>query len=147
MGIVSMYVHFKHEHVIKWRHFPCYWPFVQGIHRWPVNSPRKGQWRGALMFSLICTETNVWASNRGAGDLRRHRVRYDVNVMEIYICCPFLREREYVPRRVDKRSMNYCVYHLFGLHQCGYDNKTPYVSWKKSLSALLKAKLNAVPIT
>ena len=27
--------------------------FMQGIHRSPVNSPHKGQWRGALMFSLI----------------------------------------------------------------------------------------------
>ena len=35
-------------------HFPRYWPFVRGMHRWPVNSPHKGQWRGALMFSLIC---------------------------------------------------------------------------------------------
>ena len=43
-----------HDDVIKWKHFPCYWPFVRGIHRWPVNSPHKGQWRGALMFSLIC---------------------------------------------------------------------------------------------
>ena len=39
--------------VIKWKHFPRYWPFVRGIHRWPVNSPHKVQWRGALMFSLI----------------------------------------------------------------------------------------------
>ena len=31
----------------------CYWPFVRGIHRSPVNSPYKGQWHGALMFSLI----------------------------------------------------------------------------------------------
>ena len=42
-----------HDDVIKWRHFPRYWPFVRGIHRWPVNSPHKGQWRGALMLSLI----------------------------------------------------------------------------------------------
>ena len=28
--------------------------FVRWIHRPPVNSPHKGQWRGALMFSLIC---------------------------------------------------------------------------------------------
>ena len=41
-------------YVIKWNHFPCYWPFVRGIYRSPVNSPHKGQWRGALMFSLIC---------------------------------------------------------------------------------------------
>ena len=45
-----------HDDVIKWKQFPCYWPFVQGSHRAPVNSPHKGQWRGALMLSLIC----VW---------------------------------------------------------------------------------------
>ena len=28
--------------------------FVRGIHRWPANSPHKGQWRGDFMFSLIC---------------------------------------------------------------------------------------------
>ena len=44
-----------HGDVIKWKHFPRYWPFVRGIQRWLVNSPHKGQWRGALMFSLICT--------------------------------------------------------------------------------------------
>ena len=43
-----------HDDVIKWKHFPRYWPFVRGIHRSPVNSPHKGQWRGALMFYLIC---------------------------------------------------------------------------------------------
>ena len=42
-----------HDDVIKWKHFPRYWPFVRGIHRPPVNSPHKGQWRGALMFSSI----------------------------------------------------------------------------------------------
>ena len=42
-----------HDDVIKWKNFPCYWPFVRGIHRSPVNSPHKRQWRGALMFSLI----------------------------------------------------------------------------------------------
>ena len=40
-----------HDDVIKWKHFPRYWPFVRGIHRSPVNSPHKGQWPGALMFS------------------------------------------------------------------------------------------------
>ena len=43
-----------HDDVIKWKHFSRYWPFVRGIHRSPVNSPHKGQWNGALMFSLIC---------------------------------------------------------------------------------------------
>ena len=51
-----------------------------------VNSPRhKGQWRGALMFSLICAWINDWVNNREAGDLRRRRGHYDVKVMNINI--------------------------------------------------------------
>ena len=45
------------------------------------NSPKKGQWREALMFSLICFSTSSWVSNRDAGDLRRNCPHYDVNVM------------------------------------------------------------------
>ena len=70
-----------HDDVIKWKHFPRYWPFVQGIHRSPVNSPHKGQWRGTLMFSLICVWINGWVNSREAGDLRRYRAHYDVTVM------------------------------------------------------------------
>ena len=67
--------------VIKWKHFPCYCPFVRGIHWWPVNSPHKGQWRGALMFSLICVWINGWINKREASDLRRKPAHYDVTVM------------------------------------------------------------------
>ena len=70
----------SYDDVIKWKHFPRYWPSVRGIHRSPVNSPHKGQWRGALMFSLICW-INDWVNNVEAGDLRRHRAHYDVTVM------------------------------------------------------------------
>ena len=45
------------------------------------NSPHTDQWRGALMFSLICAWTNGWVNNQGAGDMRRHRAHYDVTVM------------------------------------------------------------------
>ena len=71
-----------HYDVNKWKHFPRYRPFVQVIHQSPVNSPHKGQWRGALVFSLICVWINGWVNNREAGDLRRHRDHYDVSVME-----------------------------------------------------------------
>ena len=70
-----------HDDVIKWTHFPRYWPFVRGIHRSQVNSPHKDQWPGALMFSLIFVWINNWVNNREAGDLRRHRSHYDVTVM------------------------------------------------------------------
>ena len=73
-------VHF-HDDIIKWKHFPRNWPFVRGIHRSPVNSLHEGQWRWALMFSLICTRINGWVNNREAGDLRRHRAHYDAIVM------------------------------------------------------------------
>ena len=55
---------------------------VRGIHRSPVNSPHKGQWRGALMFPLIYALTNGRANNRDAVYLRRHWAHYDVTVME-----------------------------------------------------------------
>ena len=48
-------------------------------HRW--IPPHKGQWGGALMFSLIWAWINDWVNNREAGDLRHHRAHYDVIVM------------------------------------------------------------------
>ena len=70
----------SHDDVIKWKHFPRYWPFVWGIHRSPVNSPHKGQWRGALI-SFTFSWINGWVNNRKAGDWRRHHAPYDVTVM------------------------------------------------------------------
>ena len=75
--------------------------FERGNHRWPVDSPPKGpvtrkmspfkdaimsqsQWRGALMFSLICAWIKYWVNNREAGDLRRHQAHYGVIVMSYY---------------------------------------------------------------
>ena len=57
------------------------YPIVRRIHRSPVNSPHKGQWRGALMFSLISAWINGWVNNRESGDLRRHRTHYYATVM------------------------------------------------------------------
>ena len=72
------------EDVMNWKKFPRYWPFVWGIHRSPVNSPHKGQWRGALIFSLICAWISRWVNTPEAGDLRRQRAHYDVIVMHIW---------------------------------------------------------------
>ena len=85
----------KHDDVIKWKHFPRHWPFVQGIYRSPVNSPHKGQWRGALMFYLICVWRKDWINNRDAGDLKHHRAQYDVTVMDL----------------IEPRVVTYCTHH------------------------------------
>ena len=73
-----------HDDAIKWKHFQRCWPVVLGIHRSPVNSPHKGQWCRALMFSLICT----WVNNREAGYLRLYRAHHDVTVMPLYWLTP-----------------------------------------------------------
>ena len=55
----------------------------------PGEFPHKGQWRGALMFSLICVWINGWVNNRKAGDLRRYRIHHDVIVMPWW-CLDFI---------------------------------------------------------
>ena len=49
----------------------------------PGEFPTQSQWRGALMFSLICVWINGWTNNRETGDLRRHRGHYDVIVIKL----------------------------------------------------------------
>ena len=73
-----------HDDVIKWKHFPRYWSFVRGIHRWPVNSPHKGQCAGLWCF--LWSPPECWVNNREAGDLRRYRAHYDVTGMKYVLC-------------------------------------------------------------
>ena len=84
--LVTRDVH-RHDDVIKWKHFPRYWPFVRGIHRsrWIPHTKASD---GALMFSLICVWINCWVNSREAGDLRRHRGHYDVSVMKNFYFNP-----------------------------------------------------------
>ena len=64
--------------------FPRHQPIVRGIHRSPVNSPHKGQWRGVLMYSFISACMNGSVTNREASDLRRRRTHFDVIVMIVW---------------------------------------------------------------
>ena len=52
----------------RWRHqmetFSALLALCAGNSPVPVNSPHKGQWRGALMFSLIYAWINDWVNNR-----------------------------------------------------------------------------------
>ena len=75
-GITNVAPGMLHDDIILWKHFPR--------HLSPVNSPLKGQWRGALMSSMICVWINGWVNNHEAGDLRRHRAHYDVLAMNSF---------------------------------------------------------------
>ena len=97
-----------HDDIIKWNHFPHYWPFVRQIHWSPVNSPHKGQWHGALMFSLICAWINGWVNNHEAGDLRRHHTHYDITVMFHYSVYSF--HLEWLPRAWIQSTTNTFLY-------------------------------------
>ena len=70
-----------HDDVLKWKHFPRYWPFVWGIHRSSVFSLTKASDAELWCSSLICAWTNVWVNNWVASDLGRHRAHYDVIVI------------------------------------------------------------------
>ena len=78
----AKYVLLFQDDVIRCKHFPCYWPFKWGINRSIVDSPHKGQWCGALMFSVMPAWPKEWTNNRDASDLRRHHGRCDVTVMQ-----------------------------------------------------------------
>ena len=74
--------YYYHDDVIKWKHFPRYWPFVWRIHRSPVNSPQKASDAELWYFLWSAPWINGWVNNREAGDLRRHRAHYDVIVVD-----------------------------------------------------------------
>ena len=67
-----------HHDVIKWKHFPRYWPFVWRIHRSPVNSPYKGQWPGFDVFfdlrliKRLIKQSWGWWFETPSGPLWRH---------------------------------------------------------------------------
>ena len=92
------------------KHFPRYWPFVWGIHWSPVNSPHKGQWRGALIF-FICAWINGWVNNGEAGDLRHHRAHYDVTVMstEVNAASSSCGGKQYVDERTEVNETRHTI--------------------------------------
>ena len=112
-----------HGDVIKWEHFPRYWPFVRGIHRSLVNSSYKGQWCGALMFSFICGCINGWVNNRKAGDLKRRCTHYDVTVMLKVGCVKWDR---------------YAIYYLDYLAKCNNLAKPLPLLFEKNASLIVQ---------
>ena len=73
----------SHDDVIKWKHFPRYWPFVRGIHRSPVNSPHKRPVTRSfdIYFDLrlnkrLSKQSRCWWLETPSRSLWRHRNVY-----------------------------------------------------------------------
>ena len=78
-AIVTNCLSAHHDDVIKWKHFPRYWPFERGIHRWiPLTKASDAE---LWCFLWSAPWINGWVNNREAGNLIRYRVHYDVTVM------------------------------------------------------------------
>ena len=61
-----------HDDVMKWKHFPRYWPFVRGIHRSPVARSSD------VFFDLrlnkrLSKKSRGWRFETPSGPLWRHR--------------------------------------------------------------------------
>ena len=89
-----------------------------------AESPTKGQWRGALMFSLICAQINGWVNNCEAVGLRRHRTHYDAIVLSFML----KRDSRQIPQRQNPQQ-----YMLFPHTAAIIDHTT----WRKVASGLL----------
>ena len=83
LNMVIIIAVFEHDDIIKWKHFPRYLPSVMEIRRSPVDSPHKGQWCGALMFSFMCSWTKGSTNSPNATDLRRHSAHCVIIVMKL----------------------------------------------------------------
>ena len=75
-----------HQYVESWRrHQMETYSALMALCVWDLlvtgEFPHKGQWRWALMFSLICARINDSVNNREADELRRHHAHYDITVM------------------------------------------------------------------
>ena len=129
-----------HDDVIKWNHFPCYWPFVRGIHQWPVNSHHKRQWRGALMC-LIYVWTNSWVNNGDVCDWRCYRAHYDVTVMYTNNYSDAIWVVGIRPLTMMPVMWNFGVFFVVSLHNC-WTNVELLVIWHQHTRAISHVSSN-----
>ena len=107
--------HLRHRAIRSRRHqmdiFSAPLAFCAGNSLGTGQFSHKGQWRGAFMFSLICTRINCWVNNRKAGYLRRHRAHCDVIVI-----CRKPKNWTHVPRADSSTHCEAEVGSIGGIH-------------------------------
>ena len=118
--------------------FPRCWPFVRGNNWSPLNSPHKGQWCGALIFSFICAWINGWVNNREAGDLKRHRDHYDVTAMIAAGICPHLHVNTRRPIQNDRNFPD--------IFKCIFLNEHIWISTEISPTSVPHGLINNIPV-
>ena len=112
-SFVLRYGLLSHDDVIIWKHFPCYWPFVRGIHR-PRSIPRTQRpvtRRFDVFFDLrlnkrLSKQPWGWWFETLSRPLWRHR-----NVMTL----------SHYLNRFDSSSKVSCGIHVRYLTKTGYD--------------------------
>ena len=67
------------DDVIKWKHFPRYWPLGGESTGQRLSPLTKAS--GAGLWCFLWSPPNGWGSNWNGGDLRRHRSHDDVRLM------------------------------------------------------------------
>ena len=85
MGLYCAFL--VHDDAMTWKRNRRYWPFVRGIHRWPVDSHHKGPLTRALMVSFMLVLTNSWTNTRVAVDLRHHAARVIMVMSLLWFSC------------------------------------------------------------
>ena len=73
------------------------------------------QWRGALVFSVICACATGWLNSLNAVELRRHRAHYDITVMSTGIVPPDGRWCPGVCGRFDHNPSWLISFHKFSI--------------------------------
>ena len=115
-------------HCPWWRHqmetFSALLAIWAGNSPGPVNSLHKGQWRGALMFSLICVWINGWVNNREAGDLRCHCAHYDIIVKFVLLLFWLVHS----PHSNMDVFMSCCLCDAFAISKCGLFGRVKTIS-------------------
>ena len=102
------------DDAIKWKHFRVTGRLCGEFtgHRWNPRT-QKGQWRWALVISLICAWMNDWVNNRETGEVRRYRAYYDVTVITWPVhgyltgrdnLCNIAKHFEFVPSNWEKQT-------------------------------------------
>ena len=77
-----IHLYFLHDDIMKWKHFPLYWPFVWGIHRWPTQRPVT--WSFDVFFDLHLNKQLSKQSRRWWFKMPSRSLWHHCNVQECF---------------------------------------------------------------